>query len=84
MLANSFNNMAANLKEAYDRMLQVEKVASLGKMAATVAHELNNSLSGIVQHHKGVIWLDSKPNQGTTFYIELPFEQNETHQHYNT
>ncbi len=52
MLANSFNNMADNLKGAYDRMLHVEKIASLGKMAATVAHELNNPLSGITTYAK--------------------------------
>ncbi|OGC08945.1 hypothetical protein A2V82_12755 [candidate division KSB1 bacterium RBG_16_48_16] len=52
MLANSFNNMARNLKGAYNRMLQVEKMASLGKMAATVAHELNNPLAGIASYAK--------------------------------
>lgn len=52
MLAHSFNNMAFNLKGAYNRMLQVEKIASLGKMAATVAHELNNPLSGIATYAK--------------------------------
>ncbi len=30
------------------QIIQVEKAASLGRMAATVAHELNNPLSGIV------------------------------------
>lgn len=52
MLAQSFNNMAENLKGAYNKMLQVEKMASLGKMAATVAHELNNPLSGILTNAK--------------------------------
>ena len=52
MLANSFNNMAQNLKGAYTRMLQVEKMASLGKMAATIAHELNNPLAGIATYAK--------------------------------
>ena len=34
------------------QLLQVEKSASLGRMAATVAHELNNPLSGILTHAK--------------------------------
>jgi two-component system, NtrC family, sensor kinase len=36
------------LEEVNRQMVQVEKTASLGKMAATVAHELNNPLSGIL------------------------------------
>ena len=37
--------------EAMNRqIIQVERAASLGRMAATVAHELNNPLSGIVTY----------------------------------
>ena len=40
------------LERAHQQMMQVEKAASLGKMAATVAHELNNPLSGIITYAK--------------------------------
>ena len=40
------------LEQIHQGMLQVEKAASLGKMAATVAHELNNPLSGILTYAK--------------------------------
>jgi two-component system NtrC family sensor kinase len=40
------------LRRAHDHMLQVEKMASIGKMAAVVAHEVNNPLSGILTYAK--------------------------------
>jgi len=47
------------LKRAHDHMLQVEKMASIGKLAAVVAHEINNPLSGILTYAKLLQkWLD--------------------------
>lgn len=40
------------LKNVYDDLLQVEKMASVGKMAAVVAHEINNPLAGILTYAK--------------------------------
>ncbi|HTZ95116.1 MAG TPA: ATP-binding protein [Terriglobales bacterium] len=48
------------LKSVYDHMLQVEKMASVGKMAAVVAHEINNPLAGILTYAKLLRkWIDA-------------------------
>ncbi len=76
-LANSFNTMSRQLREAQqeinawtrtlearvdektrqlkgaqDEMLRVERMASIGKLAAVVAHEINNPLAGILTYAK--------------------------------
>ena len=38
------------LSRAQRQVLQMEKMASLGKLSATVAHELNNPLSGVLTY----------------------------------
>lgn len=40
------------LRKIYDQVVQIEKLASLGKLSATVAHELNNPLEGILTYSK--------------------------------
>src|ERR1700722_3931492 len=42
----------AELRNAHDHMLHVENIESLVKMAAVVAHEVNNPLSGILTYAK--------------------------------
>lgn len=56
-LANSFNTMTTELKKAREELgriqshlIQVEKMVSLGKLCASVAHELNNPLGGILTY----------------------------------
>ena len=51
-LNNKVNEKTKELKNIYNQVHQIEKLASLGKLSATVAHELNNPLAGILTFSK--------------------------------
>ncbi len=46
-VATSFNEMAASLKEQMQNMQRAEQMAIIGELAAGLAHEIKNPLSGI-------------------------------------
>jgi two-component system NtrC family sensor kinase len=47
-LEQKVEEKTAELEKAHKQMLRVEKMASLGNLASSVAHELNNPLEGIL------------------------------------
>lgn len=46
-LANSFNQMTRELKISRDKLVQSERLAAVGQIAAGVAHEIRNPLTSI-------------------------------------
>jgi two-component system NtrC family sensor kinase len=47
-LAASFNRMTETLQETRGQLLQSERLASLGRLSAGIAHEINNPLTGVL------------------------------------
>jgi two-component system NtrC family sensor kinase len=50
LLARSFNHMTRKLSEARLQLVRSDKLASLGRLAAGVAHEINNPLTGVLTY----------------------------------
>lgn len=51
-LNNKVQQKNEELKKIYEQITEVEKLTSLGVLSATVAHELNNPLEGILTYSK--------------------------------
>ncbi|HEY6866171.1 MAG TPA: ATP-binding protein [Candidatus Eisenbacteria bacterium] len=49
-LARAFNDMTVQLSEAQRQITQNDKLASVGRLAAGVAHEINNPLTGVLTY----------------------------------
>ena len=54
-LASSFNSMNQQLAAMQQGLIQSERLISMGKLAAGVAHEINNPLTGILSYAEDLL-----------------------------
>lgn len=54
-LEDRIKDKTIELEQAHQHVLRVEKLASIGKLAAIVAHEINNPLAGILVYARLVL-----------------------------
>ena len=66
LLAASFNDMLDRLQETQKQLVQSEKLASLGQLAAGVAHELNNPLATVLLFTEVLLRNESLDDQSRT------------------
>jgi two-component system NtrC family sensor kinase len=70
------------LSEAQNELIHIERIASLGKLSASVAHELNNPLSGILVYtkliYKQLSDPDLDPSKRESMLKHLKYIENET------
>jgi two-component system NtrC family sensor kinase len=70
-LEDRVDQKTRELTRAHEHALQTEKMASIGKMAAVLAHEINNPLSGILTYAKLLRKWTDRENIGESRRAEI-------------
>lgn len=70
---------ARELREAQDRLVRSERLASVGRLAAGLAHEIGNPLSAIMGLHDILLEGGLEPNEARDFLVRTRSEAERIH-----
>ena len=70
-LTDAFARMRESLQEAQQRLLDAERLATIGRMASSISHDLRHPLTAVLANAEFLADADLTPAQREELYLEI-------------
>jgi len=70
-LTNAFGRMRESLHQAQQRLLNAERLATIGRMASSISHDLRHPLTAVLANAEFLADADLNPQQREELYLEI-------------
>jgi len=70
-LTDAFTRMRESLREAQQRVLEAERLATIGRMASSISHDLRHPLTAVLANAEFLADADLTPSQREELYLEI-------------
>jgi signal transduction histidine kinase len=70
-LTNAFTGMRSSLRDAQQRVLHSERLATIGIMASSISHDLRHPLTAVLANAEFLAEPDLSPKQREELYLEI-------------
>jgi len=70
-LADAFTRMRESLHQAQQRVLEAERLATIGRMASSISHDLRHPLTAVLANAEFLADADLTPAQREELYLEI-------------
>ena len=70
-VTRAFDRMRQNLHKAQERLLESERMATIGTMAGSISHDLRHALTAVVANAEFLCGMDLDADQREELYLEI-------------
>ena len=70
-LTNAFTRMRDGLQDAQQRLLEAERLATIGRMASSISHDLRHPLTAVLANAEFLADAHLNPHQREELYLEI-------------